>query len=155
MTIEEVLEISNRVENIDGDDAYILDKEMYDGLEKLKQKIKLEREDCLFSMLNKDIEFICKYSGFAIAFLPVKWKKVIPYLIYKHEGEWRRVSLQYANCLKCDWNGSIANPTVPDLHITMENRFDILRKMEQLSFCGCPKCGGKISSPAIWIEDEE
>lgn len=135
-----------------------LRKECIGGLEKLKQKIKLKKEDYLFSKLNNDMEFICNHSGFAIAFRPVKWKttkKWMPCLIYKYEGEWRRVVCQYANCLKCDWTGSIANPTDPDLYITMENEFDILKKMDQLSFYKCQKCGSAISSKAIWIEDSE
>ena len=68
----------------------------------------------------------------------------------KMDGE--RVILQYANCLKCDWNGIIANPTEPDLFLTLENRFDILKRMNQLPFCKCPKCGNEISSKAIWVE---
>ncbi len=58
MTLEEVLEITNQIENIDGDDVYILHREMYKELDKLKQRIKKEKEDHLFSMLSKDIEFI-------------------------------------------------------------------------------------------------
>lgn len=158
MTIEQILEITNRVENIDGDDVYILEKEMCEGLEKLKKQIKLEKKDYLFAMLNNDVEFISNHSDFAIAFRPVKWinsRKWIPCLIYKYQGAWRRVILQYANCLRCDWRGNIANPTDPDLYITLENRFDILKKMNQLSFCKCPKCGSEISSKAIWLEDCE
>lgn len=156
MTIEEVSEISNQVENIDGDDVYILDKGMKEGLNRLKQKIYLEKEKYLSSILNNDVEFVCNHSDFAIAFRPVRWmksKKWIPCLIYKHNDVWRRVVLQYANCLKCSWSGTVANPTNPDLYITMENRFDILNNMNQLSFCKCPKCGSEISSKAIWIED--
>ena len=58
MTLEEVLEITNQIENIDGDDVYILHREVYKELDKLKQRIKKEKEDHLFSMLSKDIEFI-------------------------------------------------------------------------------------------------
>lgn len=156
MTIDEILEITNIVANIDGEDVYILENGRFRELEKLRNRIKTEKENHLFAMLSKDIEFICSHSGFAIAFRPVKWGdaiKWIPCLVYKYKDEWRRVILQYANCLKCDWNGSIANPTEPDLYITLENRFDILKKMNQLPFCKCPKCGNEISSKAIWTEN--
>lgn len=158
MTLEEVLEITNQIENIDVDDVYILHREMYNGLDKLKQRIKKEKEDHMFLMLSKDIEFMYNNYGFSLAFRPVKWKnskKWIPCLIYRYKDEWRRVEIQYANCLKCDWNGSIANPTDPDLYITMENRFDIMKKMNQLSFCKCPECGSEISSKAIWTEGSD
>lgn len=153
MTISEILEITNTVANIDGEDVYILEKGMVRELETLKKKIKVENH--LFAMLSKDIEFIYSHSDFAIVFRPIKWgdeRKWIPCLAYKHKDEWRRVVLQYANCLKCDWNGTIANPTDPDLYITLDDRFDILRKMNRLSFYKCPKCGNDISSKAIWIE---
>ncbi len=156
MTIEEVLEITNRVEIIDGEDLYILEKEMHEGLERLRQRINLEKESYVFAMLNNDVEFICNHVDFAIAFRPVKWgkdRKWIPCLIYKYQGEWRRVLHQYANCLKCDWTGNVVNPTDPDLYITMGNRFEILNKMAQLPFLKCPKCGSEISTRAIWIED--
>ncbi len=58
MTLEEVLEITNQIENIDGDDVYILHREIYKELDKLKQRIKKEKEDHMFSMLSKDMEFI-------------------------------------------------------------------------------------------------
>lgn len=158
MTIEEVLEITNCVENIDGEDVYVLEKEMHEGLEKLRQRINMEKESYVFAMLNNDVEFICNHLDFAIAFRPVKWinsRKWIPCLIYKYGNEWRRIVLQYANCLKCDWAGKVANPTDPDLYITMETMFDILEKLNQLPFCKCPKCGGTISAKAIWLEDYE
>ena len=73
MTIEEVLEITNQVENIDGDDVYILNRGMYKGIDKLRQRVEKEKEDCMFSMLNEDVEFMCNNFGFALAFRPVKW----------------------------------------------------------------------------------
>ncbi len=158
MSIEEVLEITNWIENVDGDDVYVLGRDMKEGIENLRKKTILEKDNCMFSMLSKDLEFICSHVGFSIAFRPVGKndnKQWIPCMLYKYEGEWRRVLFQYAHCLKCDWCGNIANPTDPDLYITMNNRFEILKKMNQLSFCQCPKCGGQLSSKAIWIEQVE
>lgn len=156
MTIEEILEITNQIENIDGEDVYVLRKEMYKEIEKLKRRIDSEKESHLFAMLNKDVDFICSHLGFAIAFRPVKSgnnRKWIPCLIYNYAGKWRRVILQYANCLKCDWTGNIANPTDPDLYITMKNEFQILKEMAKLPFLKCPKCGSELSARAIWLED--
>lgn len=156
MIIEEVLEITNRIENVDGEDVYVLGKEMHKEVERLKQRIASEKESHLYAMLNKDVEFICNHLGFAIAFRPVKWgddRKWIPCLIYNYAGEWRRVILQYANCLKCNWTGNVANPTDPDLYITMKNEFQILKEMTKLPFLKCPKCGSELSTKAIWLED--
>lgn len=156
MTIEEILEITNRIENVDGEDVYVLGKEMHEEVEKLKQRIASEKENHLFAMLNKDVEFIGNHLGFAIAFRPVKWvgdRKWIPCLIYDYEGEWRRVVLQYAKCLKCEWTGIVANPTNPDLYLTMKNEFQILKEMAKLPFLKCPKCRSELSTKAIWLED--
>ncbi len=131
MKIEEVSEITNHVENIDGEDVYILEKGMHKCIKQLKKRAQLEKDNCLFDMLNKDVEFICSHVGFAIAFRPVKWgifRRWIPCLIYKHESGWRRVVHQNANCLKGDWTGYIVSPTDSDLYITMDKKFDILKK---------------------------
>ena len=159
MSIDEILEITNKVANIDGEDVYIIENGMLSELEKLRNRIEAEKESYVFESLGKDIEFICSHSGFSIAFRPIKWspdaKRWLPCLLYKYKGEWRRVVIQYVHCLKCDWNGSIACPTEPELYETMENKFDILEKMWQLPFCKCPKCGNEISSQAIWIENDK
>ena len=155
MTIDEILEITKQSINIDGEDVFILDKEMHEGLKKLAEQININEENPVAMMLKNDVKFICTHADFAIAFRPVKWgesKRWIPCLVYKYKGEWRRVVLQYARCLKCDWRGSIANPTDPDLYITMKNRFDILKRVSQLPFLKCPKCGNEISCKAIWTE---
>lgn len=157
MSVDEIENITRRIEVIDGDAVYILDKSMKDGLNILEKRANKEKDDSVYSMLKKDMRFICTHDNFAIAFRPthsptVRW---IPCLIYKYKGEWRRVVIQYVNCLACDWTGTIANPTDPDLYITLENEFEILRKMGQLCFCKCPRCGSKISSRGIWIEGEE
>ena len=158
MTINEITDITNRIEDVDGNDVYIVDKSMKEALKKLVQLDELKTNNFVLSKLKKDIEFIQSHTDFAIAFRPVKWKttsKWIPCLIYRYEGEWKRVVLQYANCLMCEWAGCIANPTDPDLFITLKNRFEILRNLDKLPFCKCPKCGSEISSKAIWVEKEE
>lgn len=157
MTIDEILEITKQSINVDGDDVYILKKEMHEGIEKIKKQLSIKEKNCLITKISKDVEFICCHLDFAMVFRPVQWgksKRWIPCLVYKYKGEWRRVVLQYASCLKCDWNGSIANPTDPDLYITMKNRFDILKKVNNLPFLKCPKCGNNITSKAIWVDNK-
>lgn len=62
------------------------------------------------------------------------------------------MQLEHANCLKCDWEGTIANPTHPEVFFGLKNEFELMRKMDKLPFCKCPKCGGEISRQAIWVE---
>ena len=127
---------------------------MQNGINALRQKADTENDN-MYSMLKNDTEFIASHIDFAIAFRPVKWKediKWIPCLIHRYKGGWKRVIIQNAYCAECDWKGIAANPTDPDLYVTMENQFAILREMNHLSFCKCPKCGNQISTKAIWIE---
>lgn len=157
MEIEEIEEITKRIEVIDGDKVYVLDKSMQTGLNILRKIADREKNNVVFVHLKKDIKFICSHQNFAIAFRPthtsiVRW---IPCLIYKYAGEWRRVVIQYANCSRCNWTGTIANPTEPDLYITLENRFEVMRQMAQLCYCRCPRCGGGLSSRGIWMEDDD
>jgi len=157
MILNDITNITNQIENIDGEEVYVLDKSMRLGIDRLKEKVAVAKDDHFFSMLKKDIEFICEKENFAIAFRPVNFRitKWLPCLIYKYQGNWRRVQLEYANCLKCNWRGNIANPTNPELFFTLKNEFELMHNMSKLPFCKCPKCGGEISRKAIWTEDGE
>lgn len=159
MVINEITEITSRVENIDGEEVYVLDRSMSAGMDKLKERAGLEKESCVLHKLTRDIEFICKNSNFAIAFrsIPIKGDSVdwVPCLIYKYQEKWRRVQCEHANCLRCDWEGNIANPTNLDLYFNLKNEYEIVHDMYKLPFCVCPKCGGEISRKAIWIEGVE
>ena len=133
---------------------YVIETSMKDGIERLKEMVNLDKNNAVLALLEAYIEFICNHQNFAIALEPIKRDPLawIPRSLYKYEKNWRRVVLENVNCMKCDWEGLIANPTVYDLYITLENPFDILKEMDKLHFCKCPKCGGEISRQAIWIE---
>lgn len=156
MIIKEMPQITNQMECIDGEELYVLDKRMSEGMNLLRLRAD-EIDNCLWDMLTKDIEFLCNHENFAIAFRPIKHRTDdwLPCLIFKHDGEWRRVALEYVNCLKCEWTGIAANPTARDPYALMNNRFEILRKMFQLPFLKCPKCGSELSTKAIWLGERE
>ncbi len=156
MILKEVLEITKKCIDIDGEEVYIIDNNMKKGVDKLKHIIFLHRDEYMFSLLEKHLDFVLRHKDFAIAFRPIKRKdnkEWLPCIVYIYQKEWRRVSLQYANCLKCNWHGIIANPTDTDLYATMENRFDIIKKIYELPFLNCPLCGNELSSKAIWIDN--
>lgn len=160
MKLNEVLKISSRSTFIDGEEVYILENNMKKEVNELKSLICLRRdESCVFFRLDKDLDFILSHKDFAIAFRPIKRKirgeKIIewlPCLVYLYQKEWRRVYLQYANCLKCNWHGIAANPTDNELYFTMDNYYEILNKMYKLPFLKCPLCGNELSTKAIWVE---
>lgn len=155
MSLDEVLEITTRIENIDGEDVFVLDRTMYLGIQRIKEKVDEHKNDLVLDMLKKNALFISNVSGFAIGFRFIRGKKNkwLPCLLYKYEGIWRRVNIRHADCLECDWTGLIATPMDPELYEMMENWYDILQNMKKLHFLNCPRCGGKISGRAIWIEE--
>lgn len=155
MIINEITEITDKTEEIDGEKVYILEKHMKTGVERLKELARMNKDDDVLAMLNRDSKFICEKQNFAIAFRDIKALPWLPCMIYKYEGQWRRVQLEYANCLKCDWKGCIANPTNPDLYFALENEFEVMNNINKLLFCKCPKCGNEISRKAIWTECDE
>lgn len=159
MDIEEVKKITDHMEYIDGEQVYIIDHSMNKELDKLKELSKKNKDSAIFTILNTNVDFVMSHSDFGVAFRPI-WANgrvidMFPCMICKFKGEWRRVVIQYVNCLHCSWCGRAANPTDSDSYITMKNRFEILKKMWKLPFCVCPKCGGKLSTQAIWIEGKK
>ncbi len=159
MDIEKVKKITNRVECIDGEQVYIIDHNMNKELDKLKELSKKNKDSSEYTMLSADADFVKSHSDFGIAFRPIRSNGniicMIPCVICKFQGEWRRVQMQYVHCLDCSWKGEAANPTSPELYCLMKDEFEVLRRMWKLPFCICPKCGGKLSTQAIWIEGKE
>lgn len=153
-----IKKITNRIENIDGENLYIIDSTMNKALNKLLKISNANRNSAVFDLLRNHIKFIYDHPNFGLAFRPFLFRnttKWVPCTIYKLEGIWKRVQLQNVHCLNCNWTGEAANPTSPELYELMTNRFEILEKMWELPFCVCPKCGGKLSTQAIWIEGKE
>lgn len=70
MMINEITEITNQIEKIDGEEVYVLDKSMRAGKDKLKERAETDKDDHVLLMLKKDIDFICERQNFAIAFRP-------------------------------------------------------------------------------------
>lgn len=163
MTLEEVLKITfNKIINND-EQVYILTKEMLDETNVTNilnqiQILNMSNNNYIYFMLQKDIEFIMEQDNFAIIFRPfyrITGKEWLPCLAYLYNGAWVRVIINYAKCSKCDWEGSVANPTDTDLYVTMKNRFSILNKIYELPFLKCPLCDSDISAKAIWINRSE
>lgn len=161
MILEEVLKITaNKIINNE-EQVYILTKQMLDetsitNILKKIQILSMNNNSYIYSMLEKEIEFILRHENFAIIFRPInritgtEW---LPCFAYLYHGEWVRVNITYAKCSKCDWEGSIADPTDTDLYVTMKNRADILQKMFELPFLKCPLCGNDITARAIWLQN--
>ncbi|MCL1790399.1 MAG: hypothetical protein FWG40_03420 [Peptococcaceae bacterium] len=76
----------------------------------------------------------------------------LPMALFKLNGNWQRVHIEYPKCSECGWRGAIANPTEPSLYFGVPSRFDVLRQACSLPRLGCPVCGSILSRHAIWVE---
>ena len=72
----ESLEITDKTEEIDGEKVYILEKHMKTGVERLKELARMNKDDDVLAMLNRDSKFICEKQNFAIAF-----RDISPFLL--------------------------------------------------------------------------
>ncbi|MCH5280278.1 MAG: hypothetical protein J1E61_02325 [Lachnospiraceae bacterium] len=147
--IKDITKITNRIETIDEEEAYVLDRHMIDNLDELSKILKHEKGKGIMW----DVEFIRNRRNFDIIFTLInkRHSEWVPCLIYKYEGEWRRVKLENAQCLKCDWTGIVANPSNSSLFECMENWSEITCAMKKLPSRKCPICGSELSRHAIWI----
>ena len=50
--------------------------------------------------------------------------------IYVMEGGLQRIQLETTEYTNCNWQGTIANPTQPDLYIALKDRFEIMRNYD-------------------------
>jgi hypothetical protein len=107
-------------------------------------------------LIGKRVEFAERNSGFRCAITKQQIgiiKEVwIPFLFYEVNEGWQRVAIERTECTKCGWEGNIANPTLPDLYLTLPERFELMSESTDLERVGCPNCNGKLKRFAIWVE---
>lgn len=153
--IENVEIITKRVEFIDGENVFFIDPNMKEEIQNAREFIDANNGDCLIEHLSYDINFMLVHVGFAVIFRPVFLgeKEIwVPCLVYYYKDAWQKVAIQHVFCKECGWKGRIACPTDADVFDGMQNRFERMKKAFELQFLGCPECGGKLSSNAIWID---
>lgn len=155
--IENIEKITKRIEYIDGQQVFFIDRYMKEEICNAKNYINTNKEASLLKLLRYHLDFIKNQDGFAEIFRPVFFKKKelwIPCLVYYYQGAWRKVAIQNVYCKECGWKGRIACPTDADLFIGSKNWQEIMKTAFELPFLNCPKCEGKLSSNAIWVERE-
>lgn len=140
-----------------GQEFYILKKDKWEVLKKTEEWVKLEiAYPMLIQRINHQIEFTEKNSDFicAITKQPLGRKRDmwVAFLFLKMDEGWQRIVLETTGCTNCNWQGIIANPTQPDLYLSLSKRFEIMNKSTQLKQVTCPICNGKLKRFAIWVE---
>ena len=107
-------------------------------------------------ILKEMISFAEDNHGFLCAVTSVGISKHIIYMLFYTYHDMRlRVGLEYSKC-QCGWNGTVANPLVPYLYETLDNRFTILNELKnKISFLNCPICNQPLNRPAIWLQTDK
>lgn len=134
---------------------YIINEDKWNELLKAKQLDGIGIDNKTFvTYMDKLMKFCGKHKEFCCAITKVYFdkKKGIwhPFLFY-HIGSKRiRVRIENAKCIKCNWEGIIANPTLPDLYETVSDRFSKMKASYGNPSVGCPCCGEKLPRFAVW-----
>lgn len=146
---------------LDGVDMFMITPRMWDDLPADSVAVPVGETYRIFGFTSeqylKMIEFCRKHNGFCVAFfnecgLPPKalW---IPVLLITVEQKWVRVSIENARCKECQWEGLIANPTLPWLFDRVEDRKVCMKGICSLKKEKCPKCHHSLPRSALWVSD--
>lgn len=109
----------------------------------------------LINIISNMVQFAENHSGFYCAITKSRIGNIkyfwLPLLFLETEIGPIRVRIETTTCQECGWQGIIANPTLPDLYDTVNDKFNEMNKTVQLRTKRCPVCNAKLGRHAIWI----
>ncbi|SHI24282.1 hypothetical protein SAMN02745229_02328 [Butyrivibrio fibrisolvens DSM 3071] len=158
LRIEDVEKITKHVVYCGGQKVFFFDKNMKEEIIRAKDYIRSNMKKATKHLFSHRVNFMENHDGFAIIFRSLSWRKTeiwMPCLAFYYHNDWFVVSIQNVYCKECGWKGQIACPTVEDAVIGLKNEKERMNELYRLPFLGCPECGGKLSSNAIWIDTED
>lgn len=120
----------------------------YEGV-KFEHKSLLDSITKMVEFAEENIGFCCAITKSMIGTMKSFW---FPVLFYESDIGWIRVRIELIECLNCRWKGNVANPSLPDLYDTVENKFEEMKVVQQLNFLKCPECNSKLKRDAIWLK---
>ena len=140
-----------------GQKFYVLNRDKWEALKKTKKWIEMgaayptliQRIDYKIEFAEKNVKFLCAMTKQPMKKAGDMW---IAFLFFIMDEGLQRIQLEITECTNCNWRGTIANPTLPDLYIMLEDRFELMRKCSQLKQVTCPICNRKLKRDAIWVE---
>lgn len=139
-----------------GQKFYIINQETFANLKQLREFDKVYIDNILIERINILLEFTNNHEEFCCAITKARMGRKryfwFPMLFYKKCFSWIRVRIETTKCLVCGWQGSIANPTLPDLYETLDNKFELMKVATQIETIPCPNCNSLLRRHAIWVE---
>lgn len=104
-----------------------------------------------FDTVCNMMDFVRKYSSFSLAFYPLgNQNKYMFCLLIDKNGKLQRVQIENVQCKVCDWNGFIANPTIPELYYGCPDRWEALEEANKTPIVHCPNCNSTLPRHSIW-----
>lgn len=139
-------------QELNGQHVYILDPEAF-GL--LMENPTIEDQPIrAMDMVCNMIEFVQTHKSFSLAFYPLGKHKMWMFCLLFYTGEdLQRVQIENTRCDNCNWEGIIANPTIPELYFGCPNEWEALNRAYESPKVNCPSCNGTLSRHAIWISN--
>lgn len=101
------------------------------------------------------LSFVTTHAcGFRVGLLKLPgFRAWIALPLLRFGAGWQRVQIERASCGPCGWHGRAANPAEPTLYFGVPDELETTRRAARLPRRGCPRCGGPLDRPAIWLED--
>ena len=152
-----IQDISKSVEIVNGESLYIFDVEKWNLIKSnpVIDEVLVGGEE-LIKLVSGMVEFTKQHDEFSLACYRYKigfekWFWIFIELLKTDIG-WQRIHIERISCESCGWEGDIANPTLPSLYDTVDNKEGALNSAWAHPVKNCPICGKKLQRFAIWTE---
>ncbi|WP_028590995.1 hypothetical protein [Paenibacillus massiliensis] len=135
---------------IDGQIVYTVDTKAFELLinNPIIENQPINALDTVCNMMD----FVRKYSSFSLAFYPLgSQKKWMFCLLLSKNEKLQRVQIENVQCKVCNWKGSIANPTIPELYYGCPDRWGALEEASKIPIVHCPNCNSTLPRHSIWV----
>lgn len=136
--------------SVNGQTVYTLNTQAFEFLikEPVIEGQAISAKDVIYDMMN----FIRQHGSFYLAFYTLgikgKWNFC---LLFEMNSKLQRVQIESVKCKECNWEGIIANPTIPELYYGCPDRWGALDEAYQIPIVHCPQCDSKLPRHAIWV----
>ncbi|MBK1811934.1 hypothetical protein JHL18_15035 [Clostridium sp. YIM B02505] len=147
--------VTKSIELVNDEKLYLINMELWNILERDNEIDGIPMEENLLKSLSKMASFVRKHKGFSLTFYRYsigttryRWLFCI---VYNINDRLQRVQIENVTCEFCGWKGKMANPTIPSLYDTVEDRQEALNIAWNMPVVNCPVCDKKLKRNAIWV----
>ncbi|KHL91523.1 hypothetical protein QW71_34310 [Paenibacillus sp. IHB B 3415] len=136
-------------ETIDGQLLYVLDPRAFELL--IKNPVIEDKRISALDIVSNMMDIVKKHNLFSLTFYPLgKGGNWMFCLLLDLQEKQQRVQIENVQCIKCNWKGIIANPTIPELYYGSPDRWEALDEAYKVPKVHCPNCNNPLPRYSIW-----